>query len=316
MTAFANKPESNSTNVRSAGIKFHLFQALIGLLWRASPALSMMIVRNLLFAPRRGKLRPGEAGWLEKGDPFDIVVNNRTVKCWKWGEGPGILLAHGWNGRGVQLFHFIAPLMKSGFSVMALDAPGHGASAGKTSSYFEYTDAVRHLLSSCPDLDIRGAIAHSFGGAAVVNAMHKERRELNAVLVSPALKLFGIFYGMFSASGVPVPLLQRLIADYEKRFGYDFKADEPYRLLSKISSELLIVHDRQDETIPYAHSAEACRKFQHVLLHPTSGLGHKQVVAHPATVAFICDYLHEKMLSASAEKPSEPAMRVAANAAH
>ena len=48
-----------------------------------------------------------------------------------WGEGPVVLLVHGWGGWRGQLGRFVAPLVDAGHRVVAVDAPGHGdAGAG------------------------------------------------------------------------------------------------------------------------------------------------------------------------------------------
>src|SRR5690349_395790 len=47
-----------------------------------------------------------------------------------WGEGPPVLLVHGWAGRGTQLGEFVAPLVAAQRRVVALDAPAHGDSPG------------------------------------------------------------------------------------------------------------------------------------------------------------------------------------------
>ncbi len=285
----SDKPKS--TNVRYNNFKQRILCNLLTVFWNIMPILAKKVVKNLFFAPRKYKIRPEEKQLLDESEPFEIVVNDKRIQCWKWGQGPGILLAHGWNGSGIQMHRFIHPLLDKGYAVIAFDAPGHGASDGKTSSYFEYSDAIRFLLSKRRDLNIRGAIAHSFGAAAILNGMHKERYPLAAVLISPALKLFRIFHQMFSAVGVPEHLLQSLVKDYENNFGYDFKSDEPFRLLSLIPSDTLIVHDREDETVPYADSVDADSRFEHVTLHTTRSLGHKQILYHPETIEYVTGYL-------------------------
>jgi len=56
--------------------------------------------------------------------PFEYA--GKPLEGYSWGEGPVVLLTHGWNGRATQLWKFSDPLVDSGFRVVALDMPGHG----------------------------------------------------------------------------------------------------------------------------------------------------------------------------------------------
>ena len=165
------------------------FSLLVEVSWKIWPVVTEKIVLRLFFSPVEYKLNAAEKRLLQQGDIFFIKVRNKKIQCWRWGKGPLVILAHGWNGRGVQLHHFIEPLIQKGYSVITYDAPGHGESQGKTSSYFEFTDTIRALLTSPNDFRIRGIVAHSLGASATVNSMAKEGRPIRAVLIAPALRL-------------------------------------------------------------------------------------------------------------------------------
>jgi pimeloyl-ACP methyl ester carboxylesterase len=285
----------NNTNVRKKNLKYQTFQAIMRFLWDYSPGLSKAIVKKMFFSPAVYRAGPLEKKYLKDSQAFEIIVNGKTVKCWKWGRGPAILLAHGWNGRGIQLHRFIDPLVEASYTVIAFDGPGHGESQGRTSSYFEYSDVIRSFFQSGREFNIKGAIAHSFGGAALLNGIAKEKYPLEAILISPALRLSEILDGMFKDYGVPEPLFQTLIKEYEDQFGYNLRKDNPYNLLDPFNSNILIVHDEDDETIPYADSREASRQFKHISLHTTHGLGHKSILFDSATINRIVDHIRKKV---------------------
>jgi pimeloyl-ACP methyl ester carboxylesterase len=58
------------------------------------------------------------------------------------GDGPTVLFIHGWSGRGSQFYEWVNPLVKAGYSVVFMDASGHGDSDGKMSSLPEFRDAI------------------------------------------------------------------------------------------------------------------------------------------------------------------------------
>ena len=283
----------DSTNVRLWKMRQRVVHTFFNLLWNHAPTLSKRIIERMFFTPTTYKCTPVERKYLENAKRFEIPVHGKAVKCWEWGNGPSILLAHGWNGRGIQLHHFIEPLIQRGYSAIAYDAPGHGESRGRTSSYFEFTDTIRTLLNSPNGHEIRGVIAHSLGGSAVVNSIEKENLPLKAVLIAPALRLKEVLYGFFDYVGVPKVLYKNLIKAYEDQFGYDMHRDNPSNLLREIDSKILIVHDKNDPTIPYGHSEEISERFANIELHTTELLGHKKVLADSSVVNRAMDYLGE-----------------------
>lgn len=282
-----------STNVRLSQIRQKAVHGALDLLWNVTPTLTKLLVKKMFFTPSSYKTTPLEKQYLENGESFQLFVHDKTVQCWKWGRGPSILLAHGWNGRGIQLHHFIEPLVQRGYSVIGYDAPGHGVSQGKTSSYFEFTDTIRTLLTSSNGHKIQGVIAHSLGGSATVNSIAKENQPLQAVLVAPALRLAEVLKCFFDHVGVPTHLYHTLIQEYENQFGYDMQRDNPANLFKEINSKILIVHDKHDPTIPYIDSKELSNEFRNIVLHATEGLGHKRILTDESVVDSIVNYFRK-----------------------
>jgi pimeloyl-ACP methyl ester carboxylesterase len=285
----------NSTNVRLCKMRQRVTHTFFNLLWNHTASLSKGIIKRMLFTPTTYKSTPVERQYLDNGKRFEITIHDKAVKCWKWGTGPSILLVHGWNGRGIQLHHFIEPLIQRGYSAITYDAPGHGESQGRTSSYFEFTDTIRTLLTSHDGYNIRGVIAHSLGGSAVVNSIEKENHPLEAVLIAPALRLKEVLYGFFDYVGVPRAIYEILIKEYEGQFGYNMRRDNPINLLKKINSKILIVHDKNDPTIPYVDSQAVSERFPNIELHTTERLGHKKVLADSSVVNRAMDYFGEQI---------------------
>ena len=285
----------NGTNVRLCKVRQRVVHTFFSLLWNHTPTLAKQTIKRLFFTPSAYKISPIEKDYLDSGRRFEISIHGKKVNCWKWGSGPSILLVHGWNGRGIQLHHFIEPLIQRGYSVITYDAPGHGESQGRTSSYFEFSDTIRTLLNSHDGNNIRGVIAHSLGGSAVVNGIEKENHPLEVVLIAPALRLKEVLYGFFDYVGVPRTIYEILIKEYEDQFGYNMQRDNPINLLRKIDSKILIVHDKNDPTIPYDDSREISERFPNIELRTTERLGHKKVLADSSVVNSALDYLGEKI---------------------
>ncbi|MGD8875367.1 MAG: alpha/beta fold hydrolase, partial [Gammaproteobacteria bacterium] len=106
-----------------------------------------------------------------------LQVDGLPVAIYRWGAGPVVLFVHGWSGRGSQAAAFVEPLLRAGFQVLAIDAPGHGETPGDSTNILECAAVLRAVEQVCGPL--HGAITHSFGGMVLAYALqhgvHVER---------------------------------------------------------------------------------------------------------------------------------------------
>lgn len=305
MSVYTTKRHLNSTNVRMDSLKRGGSRLVLSTLNRIAPVFARGLVSRLFFTPARRPLTETETLRWSQGKPFSVVVHGKTIRGRQWGRGPAVLLVHGWNGRGMHLHRFIRPLVGAGFAVIAFDAPGHGESAGETSSYFEFTDAVRAFVKADGGFRVSAVIAHSLGAAAAVNALVKEKSTADAVLIAPALRLKEILYGTFDRYGIPAGLYRQRIAELEQTYGYSLLRDNPFGLLKALVQPVLIIHDRDDDLTPYADAAAAAGAHATIRLHATTGLGHKRILSETSTVDAAVRYIIERQ--------PLPAKRPAAN---
>jgi len=283
----ANTPKvayRHSTNVRSNGGREWATRQAFKALSVASPRLTERLVEKLFFTPGSYVPSADERRRLEQGDPFHIRVHGRRICGWRWGNGPGVLLVHGWSGRGIQLSRYIDPLVRAGCAAVAIDGPAHGESEGRSTSYFEFTDVIRSLIDPILGFRIEGIVAHSFGAAAAVNALAHQEMPLKTVLLAPALQLRKTLFDALDRHGIPPRIYEKIIAVYEARFGYSLERDDPRRLLEELRSPALVVHDLDDPVIAHGDSEALCGRIGQVTLKTTSGLGHRRIMSDPDVV--------------------------------
>lgn len=259
-------------------------------LWQTLRSPTRRTVEKLFFTPHAYQPTPSQSQRLQAGRRFQVQVNGKTVQCWQLGHGPGILFVHGWNGLGIQFHPFFDLLASAGYSAVIFDAPAHGESEGQTTNGFEIAEIVRELLSQSHELDIQGIVAHSLGASAVIMALSRLDYCPDAVLIAPALKLKEILYDTFEHHGIPRLIYQSMIAEIEDTLGYYLSRDNPHLLVKELNSKLLIVHDREDRTVPYEDSKEVSNKCTNATLHTTEGLGHKRVLADRSVVELAVGY--------------------------
>ena len=279
------KTHNVSTNVRFNRLRQVAIHSVLSLARHWAPELTQRMVLRLFASPVSYKTSASERDCLVQAEPFQIPVNGKQIKAWRWGAGPAVLMIHGWNGRGIQFQGFVAPLVAAGYTAIAVDGPAHGESEGRIASYFEFTDTLRTFLEAPLGLDIKGVIGHSFGAGAVINALAKDQHAIAAVCIAPVLRLRELYLNTVQHFGVPAAISDRLVADFEKQFGYSLTDDNPYRLLDQVRGPILIVHDIGDRTVPIRDSQEQAGRHRHIDLHTTQGLGHRRILSDPAVIS-------------------------------
>lgn len=283
--------DTNSTNVRNKNMKQRATGWLLNFLRALAPGWTRKMTLRLFFSPRSYRTNVRENEMLAKGRPFRLQVHNNTLQGWSWGTGPGVLLVHGWNGRGIQFQRFIEPLVSAGYRAIVIDGPAHGASTGRVTSYFEFTDTVRTLLANDRQFRIEGIIAHSFGAAAAINALVKEQDKIKLVCLAPVLKLQELLYRAFDQFGIPQQLYLSLVREFEDQYGYRLSEDNPHRLLKNLPVSTLMVHDEDDRTAPHGDTLAAARYHDHIDLWTTTGLGHSGLLRDAGVVDRCVTYL-------------------------
>ncbi len=279
------------TNVRNIYNRRMLMKVALHVSGLLFPQKTRSFIKRLFFRPVRKTATAKEQQWLDRARNFQIQVHGKTIQCWQWGSGPVILAVHGWNGRGVNLHPLFTPLLKQGYAVVSFDAPAHGASEGDHTNYFEFTDTVRAMVNAMGKKSIAGVVAHSLGGAAVINCLSKEDISPNTVLIAPALRLKELLFNTFKGHGVPANLYESIIEEIEIQYGYSIEQDNPFFLLEKMDTRVMIAHDREDALIPFADARTIADRHSNILLHATIGLGHKNIINDKRTVDSVTRYL-------------------------
>jgi len=211
------------------------------------------------------------------------------MKAWSWGDGPAVLLVHGWNGRATQLGGFVEPLVARGYRVVAFDAFGHGESPGSSMSLPELASYVRQVSDELGGL--YGVIAHSMGGAATTLALSNGLQLERAVFVSPPSDP-RVFLQIFSdALAISDDVRARLKERVERRIGISMESMRGNVIAPSMRVPLLVIHDRDDKEVPVESGRSIADTWPNAELILTEGLGHQRILrAEPVTnvaVSFI-----------------------------
>lgn len=267
-----------------------LIRGFLRLLQRISPSAASVLAVRLFRTPRRFATPQREQELLRDAEPFDVPHGGGRIRAWSWGQGPLVILVHGWEGRGSQMGVFARPLAKAGFRVIAFDAHGHGQSSTRQSSLPEFTDSLRSVAESAGAP--HAVVAHSFGCAATTLALKEGFGANRLVFIAPPLNpkdYTHIFGKMFGLSDPVVTGLQTRI---EKRFNRKWSEYSLAETAPKMDRELLIVHDRDDDETSWEGGARLAELWPGARMMTTVGLGHRRVLRNPAVIEAVVGFVN------------------------
>ncbi len=269
---------------------------------RTLPALAAALAERLFFTPPQSTLAPPVRDLLATGRPFRVCVDGGRVAAWAWGRGPAVALVHGWGGRGGRLAAaFVEPLLAAGFSVVTFDAPGHGDSDGKLSSMPELARALQAVADAAGSLF--GVIAHSMGGSASALAIAHGLRLERAVFLAPAADPARYAEDFATALAVGPVAMAGMRRRSEARLRVRWSELNVPRMAAGFDIPLLVVHDRDDPTVPWAEGEAIAAAWPGAQLVSTTGLGHREVVRAPEVVARALEFIREGAPFAPVEAP-------------
>ncbi len=260
-----------------------LVKGALRLLSRTSPAAASRVAMDLFMTPRRFKTPDRERALLAGATPFDVKLgDSTTIKAWSWGEGPLVLLVHGWEGRGSQMAAFVQPLVDAGHRVVAFDAPGHGASDGNRSSLPHFTYALRAVVDATAEP--HAILAHSLGCAAATLALRDGLTANRLVFIAPPLEPVDYtarFGEILDLDREIVDRMRRRIEDRFLRKWSDYSLGLTAR---EMTTPLLIVHDREDRETYWSEGNALAEIWRGARLITTNGLGHRRVLRESAVI--------------------------------
>lgn len=261
-----------STNVRAVISVPSSIQAAFSLASRIAPGPTSAVVERLFRSTRRSAPRPGERNILDSATPSEVA----GMRVWSWGEGPTLLLVHGWNGRATQLGGFVEPLVARGYRVVAFDAIGHGESPGKFLSLPELATCIQLVADALGQ--VYGVVAHSLGGAATTFALSRGLRVERAVFISPPSDPREFLALVSGALGASDEVRSRVKERVERRLGTALEDMRAEMLARSMSTPLLVIHDENDKEVPVRVGRTIATAWPGAELVITEGLGHQRIL--------------------------------------
>jgi pimeloyl-ACP methyl ester carboxylesterase len=250
------------------------------------------IAERVWFTPPRPSHRAHarDARALETVEPISLTVDGRPRPGFVTGEGPLMVLVHGWGGRAAQMLDLARSAAGNGYRAVAIDSPGHNTDDRRTSDGFQMAAGLEAVEASFGPP--AGVIAHSLGAMATVMAFGDRPPDV-AVWLAPVLDVRDSLQ-VFSHRAKLAPWTARSLRRRVEKFIGDWwpaltagaEADLP-------GTELLIVHDPADPDSDFDLSAALADRRPKTRLVEAPGTGHNLLLRDPTAIDAVERFLDE-----------------------
>lgn len=241
-----------------------------------APGITGRIALSLFLTPRKRSMSTKAQPIMNQATQMIITHGSRQLATYVWeGDGPTILLVHGWESDASRMRGFVRPFLAQGFRVVAFDAPAHGRSGGRQTNFIDYSGAIQTVIQTIGPVQF--IIAHSFGAAATLFTLVREPNlsvERVVSIGAPSrlqdmIDSWATFVGMSRES---VQEMQRKLVD---RVGLPVTWLTVETAVSHLTIPGLIIHDREDSVVAYTNAEAIHRQWTTSTLFTTQGLDHR-----------------------------------------
>ncbi len=256
-------------------------------LGRVAPSLASRLCRRIFSTPRKFTPRDWEL-------PFEATATRERLpgglSVLRAGDGPLVALIHGWEGRATQFASFAPALLAHGFSVVAIDAPGHGHSRGKQSDPYRFAEALIDVSAHIGPL--YGAVGHSMGGGSIALALSSGLALSRAAIIASPSSLHDVLHRFSAAMHLPPRASAHFVHDARRRIvARGYRTDDIEGALRSVTVPALVVHALDDKEVPFADAQRIAGFWPGATLLPVEHVGHRRILRDPITIAAVTAYL-------------------------
>lgn len=233
---------------------------------------------KLFFQPPRKDYTEQDVEFLSKAKQFQLNVDDQKIYAYSWGEGPKVLLVHGWGGYATQFSQIILQLVKSGFEVITFDAPGHGQSTGKHSDILLFEKSIHEVNAILGNVDF--IIGHSLGGVASLLAI-KNGLKINKFISISAPSISEDILYQFRKQINATPKIDSVIENHIlDKYNIPFDQVSAETIAKEIKEEVptLLIHCEDDNRVPLKHMVVLKKNIPQSEYYTSSGKGHIRIL--------------------------------------
>jgi pimeloyl-ACP methyl ester carboxylesterase len=214
-----------------------------------------------------------------------------VLAAWRLGDGPAVLLVHGWEDDNSLWAPLIEELVERRRPLVVFDLPAHGFSEGEWGLGPQAADGIAAVAAAMGPID--AVVAHSFGAGGVMIAMSEGLVVDRMVLIAPPLRTSNRWLRYAEKLGVTEDVAFAAQSIYEERIGPARASLDLRSELTKLDVDLLVIHSADDERAALSDSQEVvpmCRRGELVVV---DGLTHRRSARDPEVVARVAEFVSQ-----------------------
>ncbi len=239
------------------------------------PKYSGKLAMQLFSTPRKGQLQTHETHYLQTAQQQRFSHDTLSINTYYWKGGPKtVLLVHGWESNSYRWKDLIAMLQAKNYTIIAIDAPAHGASTGKEFNAILYSKCIYKVTQHFKPSII---IGHSVGGMATIFATknHTMASLKKVVLLGAPDGFAAILDSYETMMGFSKRVKNAIRAFLLQKFKYSPEHFSTARFCSDLKNlQGLIIHDKKDRIIPFTDGISIHKMFKNSTFISTKGFGH------------------------------------------
>jgi predicted alpha/beta hydrolase family esterase len=247
----------------------------INLLSFVTPKKAVLKAYAVFSNPRKGKIQiDGIPEVLKSAEAVAFDFAGKTIQTYIWkGNETVLFLIHGWESNSARWKKALPYLLKSGYTIIAIDAPAHGLSSGKDFNAHKYTEFINHVAKMYPPNIL---IGHSIGGKACLHyqTIHKNSSVEKMVVLGAPSDFKAIFENYVSLLGLNSKVNIGLVNYYKDNFNLSNKEIEGLLFSNETTLKGLIAHDIEDTVVAFAEAKKNANAWKQAIFIETKGLGH------------------------------------------
>lgn len=211
------------------------------------------------------------------------------------GDGPTVLLVHGWSADSGSMLGFVRPLLELGFQVAAFDAPGHGASRGAGTTMSRFVEAGTRVAKALGNVEF--LVGHSLGAiasTAIAARLREAGQQVRAMgLIAAPRSLSNVLEIWASDEGQQLTraMRERVYSQLHRDNGVPVSHWDILGLSKGSTIPAVIVHDDTDPVVPFSCAEQLKAHLGSVVLHRTTGYGHSRILASAEAKAAVVDFI-------------------------
>ncbi len=198
--------------------------------------------------------------------------------AWRWGEGPLVVLVHGWGGSAAQMAPLAARLAASGYQAVAIDVTGHGDSPESRTRWEWFIRDIAEASQSLGE-NLHAAIGHSAGALALMAARGlKGFRAQRYVCICAPSHPFPPVRAIQDRLDPRPGVIERYKAYLARQFESDWRTLQEGRSFSGAGADTLLVYDLKDRYVPHSEGDQLKELCPEARLVKTREYGHTRIL--------------------------------------